>query len=37
VAFVLTRLSVLEPRTQEDLQRDIETLTAAVRGALSLL
>ena len=37
VTFVLTRLSVLEPRAQEDLERDIATLTAAVRGALSLL
>jgi hypothetical protein len=37
VAFVLTKLSVLEPRTQEDLQPDIATLTAAVKGALGLL
>ena len=37
VAFVVTRMSVLEPRTKEDLQKDMATLTAAVKGALSLL
>jgi hypothetical protein len=37
VAFVVRNMSVLEPCTQEDLEKDIATLTAAGKGAISLL